>query len=199
MLETGPRTGVRLWTQLGGQSGVGPQEDSPRSLAVRRVIIEAQGPNQWVREECPASLGDLLGCLRRRLQQVFWAADVRAGLFLARAPLSTSWPTVGDSRGAFLSGESSRGCQGCVEEHGAGQPLPGTQRQPHSGIDQSVSRHLGDQASLILPARCSGPGLNWHTVRFCSSLCDVLRKGLVSVDRGGPRPLLPSTALVSLR
>lgn len=55
-----------------------------------------------------------------------------------------------------------------------------------AGSTQSMSRHLGTQASLILPAHCSGPGLNWRAVRFCSSLRDVLRKSLVSVDRGGP-------------
>lgn len=40
-------------------------------------------------------LGKHPGCLWKPFQPVSWILDVRAGLFLAEAPPSTSWPTVG--------------------------------------------------------------------------------------------------------
>lgn len=39
--------------------------------------------------------GLFLAALGGSLQPVFWIPDVRAGLFLAEAPLSTDWPRVG--------------------------------------------------------------------------------------------------------
>lgn len=59
------------------------------------MIIEAQGPNQWVREECPAFPWNVFAAVWGEVCSRFSGLLTSTGLFLARAPLSTSWPTVG--------------------------------------------------------------------------------------------------------
>lgn len=104
------------------------------------------------------SLKCLRGCLGRSLQQIFKAPDVRAGLFLARASLSTSWPTVGAQPWGFPEEGEQLGCQVSLEEPRRGTPTsrdtaPASQWDLHG----TGPGNIGDQASLILPAHCISP------------------------------------------
>lgn len=76
------------------QPGQGPRcrQKAHRCPSLRLLSSARQAeeePGVWL------LCGLFLAVLGGSLQPVFWIPDVRAGLFLAKAPLSTDWPRVG--------------------------------------------------------------------------------------------------------
>lgn len=100
----------------------------------------------------------LRDCLGRSLQQIFWVSDVRAGLFLAKALLSTAGLQQGHGHRDFPEQEKQAGdARLARRSHGAGHLFPGASTSLSVGCTRNMPR---DQAPLIPRAHSAGGGLN---------------------------------------
>lgn len=119
---------VRVNALAGHQSSQGPRCRQEGGLQVpvlgAAVLFDRQAkeePGVWL------FCGLFLAVLGGSLQPVFWIPDVRAGLFLAEAPLSTGWPRVGARLQGFpWTRETGSMCQVSLEEPQSRAACPGT-------------------------------------------------------------------------
>lgn len=118
--------GVQTIVRLNAQPSQGPRckQEACRYPPGGLLSFDRQAkeePGVWL------FCGLFLAVLGGSLQPVFWIPDVRAGLFLAEAPLSTGWPRVGARLQGFpWTRETGNMCQVSLEEPQSRATCPGT-------------------------------------------------------------------------